>query len=83
MDGLGNACDADYNGDMVVNSDDFDIFQMTYLKEQGDPDFNPAADSDRDGVVNGIDFDLLRSQFGTTPGPSGLTCAGEPFCQAS
>jgi hypothetical protein len=83
IDGLGNACDADYNGDMVVNNEDLAIFRATYLKSQGDPEFNPAVDSDGDGVVGNLDFGLLRSQLGTTPGPSGLACAGEPLCQGS
>ncbi len=81
LDGLGNACDADYNGDMRVNLEDLSIFRRTFLREKGDPQFNPAADSD--GVVGNLDFVLLRRQFGSSPGPSGLACAGEPFCQGS
>ena len=80
QDGYGNLCDADFDGDGVVNALDFTLFRSAFLTPSGDPGWNLDADANGDGVVNGIDFSRFKLAYGATPGPSGLTCAGTPPC---
>jgi FtsP/CotA-like multicopper oxidase with cupredoxin domain/uncharacterized protein (DUF2141 family) len=63
-DGFGNVCDADLNGDGVVNLDDFGIFRRAYGTAAHDVDMNG------DGTVNLDDFGAFRRAYGGTPGPS-------------
>ncbi|HVN39509.1 MAG TPA: Ig-like domain-containing protein [Myxococcota bacterium] len=65
-DGYGNVCDADLNGDGMVNFQDLAIFRQKF--GSNDPD----ADFDGNGVVNFQDLAKLRLQFLKPPGPSGL-----------
>ncbi|MFK7887341.1 MAG: thrombospondin type 3 repeat-containing protein [Gammaproteobacteria bacterium] len=71
-DGYGNACDADFNNDCVVNVVDLGIMRTVFFTADADTDLN------NDGVVNVLDLGLLRTQFFAAPGPSGLTdvCSG-------
>ena len=65
-DNFGNWCDADFNGDLLTNSED-----LTYFKAQfftSDPD----ADLNGDGIVNSIDLTRFKQLFFKPPGPSGL-----------
>ena len=64
-DKFGNACDADFNNDGVVNGIDLGIMRSVFFSA------NPNADLNGDGVVNGIDLGRLRSRFFKPPGPSG------------
>ncbi|MEO1576046.1 MAG: hypothetical protein AAFU65_13960, partial [Pseudomonadota bacterium] len=66
-DGYGNACDADFNDDCVVNVIDLGIMRTVFFTDDGDTDLNG------DGVVNVLDLGLLRTQFFGAPGPSGTT----------
>ncbi len=63
-DGFGNVCDADFNGDGVVNLSDFSAFRASFGKAEHDADING------DGTVNLSDFSAFRALFGGTPGPS-------------
>ena len=63
-DGFGNACDADFNGDGIVNLADFGLFRASFGTNMDDADLNG------DGIVNLADFGLFRANFGGTPGPS-------------
>ena len=65
-DGFGNICDADLNGNLLVNLSDFSLFRSAF----GTTD--PNADFNGDGRVNLSDFSIFRSMFGSAPGPSGL-----------
>ena len=65
-DGLGNACDADFNQDCVVNFVDLGLLRLAFF---GD---NPNYDLDNDGAVNFVDLGFLRLSFFDPPGPSGL-----------
>lgn len=65
-DGFGNACDADLNGDCVVNFLDLAALSGVFLT--GDED----ADLNGDGVVNFLDFFIMSNLFLLPPGPSGL-----------
>ena len=65
-DGFGNLCDADFNGDCVVNFLDLGLMRSVFF------DTDAAADMNNDGVVNFLDLGLLRLAFFGAPGPSGL-----------
>jgi len=73
-DGCGNACDADYNNDGVVNGSDTSIFISSFLHPTfvGDPLFNPATDMNCDGVTNNTDLSFFIPYFLTTPSVSGF-----------
>lgn len=64
-DGFGNACDADFNGDCVVNGLDVGPFVAQFGTTGPDADFNG------DDVVNGLDVGPFVDGFGKAPGPSG------------
>ncbi|MEO1573713.1 MAG: thrombospondin type 3 repeat-containing protein, partial [Pseudomonadota bacterium] len=76
-DGFGNACDADLNGDCVVNVTDLGLLRQAFFSTPGSPAWNPAADlagtgGAPDGVVNVIDLGRMRTLFFVPPGPSAL-----------
>ncbi len=66
-DGFGNVCDADLNGDCIVNPLDLAIFRSAFFGPGPDEDF------DGDGVVNTADLSYMRTAFFEPPGPSGVT----------
>ena len=76
-DGYGNACDPDYNNDFGVTADDFGVF----LSSLGGPG-GGQADHDGDGVITVLDFGHFVQFLGEPPGTSGLSCAGQPNCEA-
>ncbi|HEY8153602.1 MAG TPA: trypsin-like serine protease [Myxococcota bacterium] len=80
LDGYGNLCDGDFDGDDAVGSPDFTLLKLAYLKGQGDPGYDADIDLDGDGVVGSVDFSLFRNMYLSPPGPSGLACAGTPPC---
>lgn len=53
-------CLGDFNGDCLVNSSDFLLWSSNY----GEPNFEPFADLNDDGVVDDADLQILRDQFG-------------------
>jgi len=63
-DGYGNRCDADFNGDLIVNLSDYSVFRSKFGTADPDADFNG------DGVVNLSDYSIFRAAFGKAPGPS-------------
>ena len=65
-DNIGNACDADFNNDCVVNVIDLGILRTVFFTPDAEADLNG------DGVVNVIDLGILRTLFFGVPGPSGL-----------
>jgi beta-glucanase (GH16 family) len=64
-DGYGNACDADFDGNGLVNFADLAAFKASFGTS------NPNADFDGSGLVNFADLARLKSLFGKPPGPSG------------
>lgn len=70
-DGYGNLCDADLNGDGIVNFADLAILRRVFFGR------DPDADLDGDGVVNFSDLARMRAAFFQPPGPSGR--AGAPI----
>ncbi|MFK7887000.1 MAG: thrombospondin type 3 repeat-containing protein, partial [Gammaproteobacteria bacterium] len=65
-DGIGNACDADFNNDCVVNIVDLGIMRSVFFTG------NANADLNGDGIVNVIDLGILRSRVFGPLGPSGI-----------
>ncbi len=63
---FGNACDADLDGDGVVNFVDLGLLRQLFFTTDPDADFNG------DGTVNFIDLGVMRATFFGPPGPSGL-----------
>lgn len=63
---FGNACDADLNGDGVINVADLGILRSVFFSADPDADFNG------DGVVSIFDLGIMRASFFGSPGPSGL-----------
>jgi hypothetical protein len=66
-DDYGNACDADFDNNCVVNALDLGAFKSAF--------FSSAAlyDLSGDGVVNAVDLGVLKVLFFDPPGPSGIT----------
>ena len=63
-DGFGNICDADFNGDGVVNFLDFGVFTSAYGQARND------ADIDGNGVIDFADFGAFINLYSGAPGPS-------------
>lgn len=74
LDGYGNACDADYTNDGVVDGADFGPFISAFNT------LDNTIDLTGDGIVDGADFGPFISLFNTLVGPSGLACAGTIPC---
>jgi len=64
-DGYGNACDADFNNDNLVNSLDIGLFKQMFFTS-GDVE----ADHNGDSFVNSVDLGLFKALFFQAPGPS-------------
>jgi Dockerin type I domain/Thrombospondin type 3 repeat len=79
-DGYGNACDADVNNSGSVTATDYSILRSVIGKAYNFS-FNAAkSDLNASGSVTATDYSILRSRIGSTPGPSGLACAGTIPC---
>jgi len=65
-DKYGNACDADFNNDNIVNSLDIGLLKQMFLTT-GDV----QADLNGDSVVNSLDLGLFKARFLQPVGPSG------------
>lgn len=77
LDGFGNLCDPDFNGDGVVGLPDFNALRRAFGSRIGDARFRPEADLNGDGVIGTPDFNTLRRFFGKAPGPgSTRSCDG-------
>jgi glycosylphosphatidylinositol phospholipase D len=66
-DGIGNACDADFNQDCMQNFSDLGIMKTNFFLA-GDL----ATDMNGDGVTNFVDLGALKLGFFQPPGPSGI-----------
>lgn len=52
---------ADIDNDGDVDSDDLEAFEASFYSSEGDPDYNPDADLNGDGIVNTLDYALFLS----------------------
>jgi hypothetical protein len=66
-DGFGNMCDADFNGNTVVDPADFST-----LKAALGSSTSPDQDLNGNGVVDPADFSSLKANLGQPAGPSAL-----------
>ncbi|MFK8015461.1 MAG: LamG-like jellyroll fold domain-containing protein [Gammaproteobacteria bacterium] len=63
-DGFGNACDADFDDNCVINIADLGLMRAVFFGA------DPVIDLNGDGTVNVLDLGILRSRFFQAPGPS-------------
>lgn len=70
-DGYGNACDADFNNDCVINFVDIAAFSNEFLGS------NALFDLNNDGVVNFLDFIFISDAFLLAPGPGLGACGAD------
>lgn len=63
-DGLGNACDFDYNNDGSVDSADATLLKAAIGTDEGDEGFADAFDADSDGLIAGTDWAAFVSAMG-------------------
>jgi hypothetical protein len=66
-DGYGNLCDADFNGNGIVDPGDFSLLKSCFGRTDC-----PDQDLNGNGIVDPFDFSTLKANFGQPPGPSGL-----------
>jgi hypothetical protein len=86
-DGYGNTCDGDFDQSGAANSIDFGTLFVPAFKGLDPAPWPQGMDMDCSGGVNAIDFGTYfvpkfkgTAPGGTSPGPSGLSCAGTPGC---
>ncbi|MFK8028996.1 MAG: thrombospondin type 3 repeat-containing protein [Gammaproteobacteria bacterium] len=73
-DGIGNACDADFDNNCTVNFADVSRFVPGFNSQVGDPNYDPDLDADSSGTISFLDFILVTSSFLMEPGPSANAC---------
>ncbi len=59
----------DLNRDNKVDAQDVEIFEKSFGTEVGDPNFNPQADFNKDGIIDGQDLIILARHIGETYQP--------------
>lgn len=66
--GIGNACDADFNKDGMVNAKDLAVFQLAFGSKVGDAKYDANCDMNGDGRINALDLAMFQARFGKPPG---------------
>ncbi|MEM7083072.1 MAG: thrombospondin type 3 repeat-containing protein [Pseudomonadota bacterium] len=67
-DGYGNACDADFNNDCLINFVDLSLFSGAFLGA------DLLFDINGDGAINFLDLSFVTQQFLGAPGPGLGAC---------
>jgi hypothetical protein len=67
VDGYGNLCDADFNNNGLVDSQDGAVLRSRFGSSS-----HPHQDLNGNGVVDSNDGARLKAGFGQPPGPSGI-----------
>jgi hypothetical protein len=80
LDGFGNACDADFDGNGVVGASDVARLAAAFGAAAGSAAYSAELDLDADGVVGIQELVRVSRALGSAPGPSGLACAGTAPC---
>jgi hypothetical protein len=85
VDGYGNTCDGDFDQSGTTNTTDFSTYFIPSFKSGTAT--SRGTDMDCSGAVNTTDFSTFfipkfkgTAPGGAAPGPSGLTCRGQPNC---
>ena len=76
LDGVGNACDADYDNDGLVAGSDYSVFVAAFGGTRGDAGYDARADHDHNGTITGTDFATFTRYF-NRPAASANTIAIE------
>lgn len=76
-DGYGNACDADFDQNGVVDSADLGQLEASLGSN------DRLTDLDANGVVDAADVAILNSLFGLPPGPTGVEPAEDLYVAAT
>jgi hypothetical protein len=69
-DGIGNACDGDFNGDGTTNSLDLVQFKLRFGLDIGVSGLKRSMDLNSDDLIDRTDYGLLKKLYGKPPGPS-------------
>ena len=78
-DWYGNACDADYNNDGIVGTQDFLFFRQSFGATSTQANYNADVDCNGDNVIGTPDYLCFKSLFGKPPGPSAVITTFSPF----
>jgi hypothetical protein len=65
-DGYGNACDPDFDNNLIINFADLAVLKAAFFSSDADADLNG------DGIVNFADLSVIKAMFFLPPGPSAL-----------
>jgi hypothetical protein len=65
-DGVGNACDADFNQSGLVTATDYTILRNALGTD------DPNVDVDGSGLVTVLDYTIVRDWLGRQPGPAAV-----------
>jgi hypothetical protein len=68
------------NNNGTTNAQDYVLFRAQLGQPSFSPTYNKADINCNGGAVNAQDYVLFRGLLGSTPGPSGLACAGTVPC---
>jgi hypothetical protein len=71
---LGPAANADFDGNGIVNGNDFLIWQ----KNLGSGNSHGTGDANGDGLVNAADLAVWKTQYGTSPAAAAAASVPEP-----
>ena len=74
-DGYGNACDPDFNEDLVVNFSDLATAKQVFFQQGSASTAADNADLDGNGIVNFADLARMKSLFFQPPGRSAYAAA--------
>jgi len=55
--------DLDFNGDGIIDWDEFIIFPYAWLRDSDDPNWNPQCDLNNDEFVNFVDFSIFAQEW--------------------
>lgn len=72
-DGYGNVCDADFNGNGIIDPTDFSV-----LKSALGSTSSPDQDLNGNGIVDPADFSKVKTTLGQAPGPSWIDSLNTP-----
>jgi hypothetical protein len=73
-DGYGNLCDGDLNNDGSTDTLDLQLYKGMHRTEQGDLNYDPAADFNGDAAIDTLDLNIYKELQLRPPGPS---CCGD------
>ena len=79
-DGVGNACDPDFDNDGTVATADANALNAKLGLSSGDPGFDELFDLNDDLTIDAADVSVLNGYLGGPPGPGAVA---DPLCDVS